>query len=59
LRFRPAPGEPPQFVHTLNGSGLALARTLDCVIETYQRRDGTIAIPDALRSHMGGLEAIP
>src|SRR4029077_1990864 len=37
LRLRPAPGEPPQFVHTLNGSGLALPRTIDAVIETYQR----------------------
>jgi seryl-tRNA synthetase len=59
LRYRPAPGEPPRFVHTLNGSGLALARTLDCVIETYQRSDGSIGVPEALRPYMGGGESIP
>lgn len=58
LRFRPAPGAPPQFVHTLNGSGLALARTIDAVIETYQQPGGTIAVPDVLRPYMGGLEVI-
>jgi len=58
LRFRPAPGQPPQFVHTLNGSGLALPRTIDAVIETYQQADGSIAVPEALRPYMGGLEAI-
>jgi seryl-tRNA synthetase len=58
LRFRPAPGQPPQFVHTLNGSALALTRTIDAVIETYQRDDGTVAIPDVLRPYMGGLETI-
>ena len=59
LRYRPAPGEPPQYVHTLNGSGLAIARTFDCVLETYQRGDGSIAIPDAVRPYMNGLEAVP
>jgi seryl-tRNA synthetase len=58
LRFRPAPGEPPQFVHTLNGSGLALPRTIDAVIETYQQADGSIAIPEVLRPYMGGAERI-
>jgi seryl-tRNA synthetase len=58
LRFRPAPGQPPQFVHTLNGSGLALPRTIDAVIETYQQANGSIAVPDALRPYMGGLEVI-
>jgi seryl-tRNA synthetase len=58
LRFRPAPGHPPQFVHTLNGSGLALPRTIDAVIETYQRADGSVTVPEALRPYMGGLEAI-
>ena len=58
LRFRPAPGEPPQFVHTLNGSALALTRTIDAVIETYQHADGTIAVPEVLRPYMGGLEVI-
>src|SRR5919201_3872731 len=59
LRYRPAPGEPPRFVHTLNGSGLALARTLDCVIETYQRADGSVAVPEPLRQYTGGEESIP
>ncbi|MDQ6918924.1 MAG: serine--tRNA ligase [Candidatus Dormibacteraeota bacterium] len=58
LRYRPAPGQPPRFLHTLNGSALALARTLDCLIETYQQPDGTIRVPDALKPYMGGLESI-
>ena len=58
LRFRPAPGQAPQFVHTLNGSGLALPRTIDALMETYQRPDGSITVPDVLRRYMGGLEAI-
>ena len=58
LRFRPGPGQPPQFVHTLNGSGLALPRTIDAVIETYQREDGSVAVPEALQPYMGGLEVI-
>jgi seryl-tRNA synthetase len=56
LRYRPAPGQPPRFVHTLNGSALALTRTIDCVIETYQQADGTVAVPDVLKPYMGGLE---
>jgi len=58
LRFRPAPGGPPQYVHTLNGSALALPRTIDAVIETYQQADGTVRVPEALRPYMGGLEVI-
>lgn len=58
LRYRPGPGQPPRFVHTLNGSALALTRTIDAVIETYQRADGTIAVPEPLRPYMGGLELI-
>jgi seryl-tRNA synthetase len=58
LRFRPGPGQAPQFVHTLNGSGLALPRTIDAVIETYQQADGSVAVPEALRPYMGGLEVI-
>lgn len=54
IRYRAAPGERPQFVHTLNGSGLAVPRTLDAVLETYQQSDGTVLIPDALRPYMGG-----
>jgi seryl-tRNA synthetase len=58
LRFRPAAGHAPQFLHTLNGSALALPRTMDAVIETYQRADGSIAIPEALRPYLPGLEVI-
>ena len=58
LRYRPGPGEAPRFVHTLNGSGLALMRTWDAVVETYQQPDGTIRVPEALRPYMGGREVI-
>ena len=58
LRYRPAAGQPPRYVHTLNGSALALTRTIDAVLETYQRADGTIAVPEPLLPYMGGLEVI-
>jgi seryl-tRNA synthetase len=58
LRYRPAPGQPPRFVHTLNGSALALTRTLDAVLETYQRADGGVDIPEVLRPYFGGRETI-
>jgi seryl-tRNA synthetase len=58
MRYRPARGAPPRFVHTINGSGLALTRTIDAILETYQRADGTIAVPEVLRPYMGGLEVI-
>jgi len=58
LRFRPAPGHAPQFVHTLNGSGLALPRTIDAVIETYQQANGSVVVPAPLRPYMAGLEVI-
>jgi seryl-tRNA synthetase len=62
-RWRPAPTEEtpkpkPQFVHTLNGSGLAVGRTLVAVLENYQNEDGSITVPDVLRDYMGGLEVI-
>jgi len=57
-RFRPAGGKGTQFVHTLNGSGLAIGRTLIAVMENYQRADGSVAVPKALQPYMGGLEAI-
>ena len=47
-----------QFVHTLNGSGLAIGRTLIAILENYQQADGSVVVPDALRPSMGGLEAI-
>ncbi|HTJ65794.1 MAG TPA: serine--tRNA ligase [Alphaproteobacteria bacterium] len=58
-RTRPRGGEgTPEFVHTLNGSGLAVGRALVAVIENYQQPDGSIVIPDVLRPYMGGLEVI-
>jgi seryl-tRNA synthetase len=48
----------PEFVHTLNGSGLAVGRTLIAVLENYQQADGSIIIPDVLRPYMNGLERI-
>jgi seryl-tRNA synthetase len=58
IRYRPARGAPPRFAHTINGSGLALTRTIDAIMETYQRSDGTITVPEPLRRYMGGLEVI-
>ena len=57
-RYRTGDGKDVRFVHTLNGSGLAVGRTLVAVMENYQRQDGTVAIPQALRPYMGGLEQI-
>jgi seryl-tRNA synthetase len=57
-RFRKEAGAKPEFVHTLNGSGLAVGRTLVAVIENYQNEDGSITVPDVLRPYMGGLEII-
>jgi seryl-tRNA synthetase len=58
IRFRRAGGAKPEFVHTLNGSGLAVGRTWIAVLENYQQKDGTIVIPEVLRSYMRGLEVI-
>jgi seryl-tRNA synthetase len=58
LRFRPEPGASPRFAHTINGSGLALTRTIDAVIENYQEEDGSITVPEVLRPYLGGLESI-
>ncbi|MFT9258690.1 MAG: serine--tRNA ligase [Acetobacter sp.] len=57
-RFRPQAGAAPAFVHTLNGSGLAVGRTLIAVMENYQNEDGSITVPDVLRPYMGGLARI-
>jgi seryl-tRNA synthetase len=57
-RFRPKDGKGTRFVHTLNGSGLAVGRTLIAVLENYQRQDGSVVVPEALRPYMGGLEVI-
>ncbi|ARQ01792.1 serine--tRNA ligase [Pseudorhodoplanes sinuspersici] len=56
-RYRPKGGN-PRFVHTLNGSGVAVGRALIAVMETYQQADGSIAVPDALQPYMGGLKVI-
>ena len=53
IRFRPAGGGKPQYVHTLNGSGLAVGRTLIAVMENYQQEDGRIAVPKVLQKYMG------
>jgi len=53
IRFRRAEGEKPEFVHTLNGSGLAIGRTLVAILENFQRADGSVAIPKALRAYFG------
>jgi seryl-tRNA synthetase len=53
LRFRPAPGEKPEFVHTLNGSALALPRLMVALLETYQEEDGRVTLPEVLRGRMG------
>ncbi|QJD85898.1 serine--tRNA ligase [Cohnella herbarum] len=58
IRYRPENGAKPEFVHTLNGSGLALGRTVAAIIENYQQADGTVKVPDALKPYMGGLEYI-
>jgi seryl-tRNA synthetase len=58
LRFRPSGGGKAQFLHTLNGSGLAVGRTLIAVLENYQQGDGTVVVPEALRPYLGGLERI-
>jgi len=58
IRYRPAPGEKPRHVHTLNGSGLAVGRTLVAIFEQYQQADGSIAIPVVLRPYMGGAERL-
>jgi len=58
IRYRPGPGASPRFAHTINGSGLALTRTIDAIIETYQRSDGMITVPEVLKPYMGGVELI-
>ncbi|KCZ66445.1 hypothetical protein L53_03745 [Hyphomonas sp. L-53-1-40] len=57
-RYRPEAGAKPEFVHTLNGSGLAVGRTLVAILENYQNEDGSITVPEALRGYMGELKVI-
>ena len=58
IRYRKEHGGKPRFVHTLNGSGLAVGRTMVAVLENYQQKDGTVVVPKALRPYMDGLERI-
>jgi seryl-tRNA synthetase len=57
-RYRPAGAKQTEYVHTLNGSGLAVGRTLVAILENHQNADGSITIPAALRPYMGGIERI-
>ena len=56
--FRPEGEKNTRFVHTLNGSGLAVGRTMVAILENYQNEDGSVTVPEKLRSYMGGLEVI-
>ena len=58
IRYRPAPGAKAGFVHTLNGSGLAIGRTWAAILENYQQADGSVTVPEVLRAYMGGLTKI-
>lgn len=57
-RYRPAEGKGTRFVHTLNGSGVAVGRALVAVLETYQNADGSVTIPEVLRPYMRGQDLI-
>ena len=57
-RFKPSEGGKPQFVHTLNGSGLAVGRCLIAVLENYQQEDGSIVLPEVLHPYLGGKTTI-
>ncbi|MDX2112361.1 MAG: serine--tRNA ligase [Alphaproteobacteria bacterium] len=57
-RYKPKAGKGNEFVHTLNGSGLPIGRTLVAILENYQQEDGSIVVPEVLRSYMGGIEKI-
>ena len=58
IRYRPAPKAKPELLHTLNGSGLALPRVMIAVLESYQRADGSVTVPEVLRPYMGGVDVI-
>ena len=58
IKYRPADGSKPRFVHTLNGSGLGMPRTLIAVLENYQQEDGSVVVPEVLRPWMGGISVI-
>lgn len=58
IRFRREPKAKPEFVHTLNGSGVAIGRTVAAILENYQQADGRVLIPEVLRPYFGGKEYI-
>jgi seryl-tRNA synthetase len=58
IKFRPGAAGKSEFAHTLNGSGLAVGRTLIAILENFQQKDGSVVIPDALRPFMGGQDVI-
>ncbi len=58
IKFRPDPKDKPRFIHTLNGSGLAIGRTVAAILENFQQGDGSVIIPEVLRPYMGGAERI-
>ncbi|ETJ01603.1 MAG: Serine-tRNA ligase, partial [Veillonella dispar DORA_11] len=58
IKFRRRPKGKPEFVHTLNGSGLAVGRTVAAILENYQQADGSVVIPKVLVPYMGGVEVI-
>ncbi len=58
LRYRPEPGAPTAYPHTLNGSGLPIGRTLAALIENYQQADGSIQVPEVLKAYLGGVETL-
>ena len=58
IRFRREANAKPEYVHTLNGSGLAIGRTVAAILENYQQADGSVVIPEVLRPYMGGKEVI-
>lgn len=58
IRYRPSAGDKPRAVHTINGSGVAVGRTIVAILEQYQQADGSVIVPEALRPYMGGIERI-
>ncbi len=59
IRYRPAPGQKARFVHTLNGSGVAIGRTVAAILENYQQEDGSVILPEVLQPYFGGRDKIP
>ncbi|MEJ5243755.1 MAG: serine--tRNA ligase, partial [Desulfomicrobiaceae bacterium] len=59
IRFRPKGAKKSALVHTLNGSGLAVGRTMVAILENYQQADGTVRVPEALQPYLGGATTIP